>query len=184
MVEGITRLLVKWSEGDKSALDQLIPLVYDELRRLASSHLRRHGPNQILEPTVIVHEAYLRLVDHQSTKWENRAQFFGMAATLMRNLLVDHSRREHAAKRGGNDIRLSLSQVDRFSEQPDVNVLALDDALTQLASVKPRHCRVVELRFFGGLTTDEAAEVLGVSPATVERDWSFAKAWLHRELSR
>lgn len=184
MAAEITQLLVSWSNGDQAAATKLMPLVYNELRRLAKSYLRRERLNHTLQPTELVHEAYLRLVDQQSVSWQNRAQFFGMAATLMRHILVDHARERRAAKRQGKDYALSLSQADRFSRQPDVNLLALDDALKDLAAIKPQHSRIVELRFFGGLTIEETAAVLGISHATVEREWSFARAWLRREISR
>lgn len=184
MTAEITQLLVSWSQGDQAAAERLMPLVYQELRRLAKSYLRRERLNHTLQPTELVHEAYLRLVDQQRVSWENRAQFFGMAATLMRHILVDHARERRAAKRQGKDYALSLSQADRFSRQPDVNLLALDDALKDLVAIKPQHSRIVELRFFGGLTIEETAAVLGISHATVEREWSFARAWLRREISR
>jgi RNA polymerase sigma factor (TIGR02999 family) len=184
MSDSITQLLVRWSEGDQEALDRLMPLVYDELRRLASSFLRRQPHNQTLQPTVLVHEAYLRLVNQQHVSWENRAQFFGLAATLMRRILVDHTRRQMAEKRGGGETRVSLSEADRFNADPDVNLVALDDALNGLAALNPQHCQIVELRYFGGLTIEETAAVLGVSHATVERGWYMARAWLRRELTR
>jgi RNA polymerase sigma factor (TIGR02999 family) len=180
----ITQLLVKWSQGDQAAFDQLMPLVYQELRRLADSYLRRERHHHSLQPTVLVHEAYLRLVNQQEVSLHNRAQFFGMAATLMRRILVDHNRRRRAAKRGGGEYTLSLSRANRFDNNPDVNLIALDEALEKLAAIKPQHSRIVELRFFGGLTIEEAAQVLGISHATVERDWNFARAWLRRELSQ
>lgn len=184
MAAEITQLLVSWSQGDQAAAEKLMPLVYNELRRLAKSYLRRERLNHTLQPTELVHEAYLRLIDQQHVSWQNRAQFFGLAATLMRHILVDHARERRAAKRQGQDYALSLSQADRFSRQPDVNLLALDDALQDLAAIKPQHSRIVELRFFGGLTIEETAAVLGVSHATIERGWSFARAWLRREISR
>jgi RNA polymerase sigma factor (TIGR02999 family) len=184
MTAEITQLLVSWSKGDQAAADALMPLVYDELRRLANSYLRRERPNHTLQPTELVHEAYLRLIDQQSVSWQNRAQFFGLAATLMRHILVDHARRRRAAKRQGAAYTLSLSQADRLSRQPEVNLLALDDALKALAAAKPRHSQIVELRFFGGLTIEETAAALGVSQATVERAWNFARAWLRREISQ
>lgn len=184
MAAEITQLLVSWSQGDQAAAEKLMPLVYQELRRLAKGYLRRERPNHTLQPTALVHEAYLRLIDQQSVSWQNRAQFFGMAATLMRRILIDHARARRAAKRQGKEYALSLSQADRFSRQPDVNLLALDDALKDLAAIKPQHSRIVELRFFGGLTIEETAAVLGISHATVEREWSFARAWLRREVDR
>jgi RNA polymerase sigma factor (TIGR02999 family) len=183
-VDGITQLLDKWSNGDKAALDQLMPLVYDELRRLAKSYLRRQRPNHSLQPTALVNEAYLRLIDQSTVNFDDRAQFFGLAATMMRNILVDHARSHRAAKRGGSQYTLSISKADRIGNTPDLDIVALDDALKDLAAIKPQLSRVIELRFFGGLTIEETAEVLGVSHATVERDWSFARSWLRREMSR
>jgi RNA polymerase sigma factor (TIGR02999 family) len=179
----ITELLLRWSNGDKSAVDELMPLVYDELKRRAYAYLGRQPHNITLEATALVHEAYLRLVGQQDVTFQGRAQFFGLAAKLMRNILVDHARERGALKRGGGQYRLSLSQADRFLGKPDVDLVALDDALNGLAETSPRHSQVVELRFFGGLTLEETAEVLGVSRATVEREWRFARAWLRRQLS-
>lgn len=184
MPEEITQLLLNWSNGDQSAINRLMPLVYNELRRLAASYLRRERPGHTLEPTALVHEAFLRMVSQKEVTWQSRAQFFGLAATLMRNILVDHARRHRAARRGGNEYTLTLSHADRLSDQTDVGLLALDDALNDLAAIRPQHARLVELKFFGGLTIAETAEVLGISHATVERDWAFARAWLKRELSR
>jgi RNA polymerase sigma factor (TIGR02999 family) len=180
----VTQLLVRWGNNDRTALDELLPLVYDELRRLAASYLRRRKDSHILQPTALVHEAYLKLADQKNTSWENRAQFFGLAAKLMRDILVDRARKRFAAKRGGDHLRVSLSQADRFANKPDVDLVALDDALKDLAATNPQHARLVELRFFGGLTIEEAAEVMHISHATVERHWTFAKAWLRRQLSQ
>lgn len=166
-----------------TAREQLLPLVYDELRRLARRYLSHERVNHTLEPTALVHEAYLRMVNQTMVSWQNRAQFFGLAATLMRNILVDHARRRQADKRGGGEYALSLSEADRFSTQPDVNFLALDEALNELAAASPQHARVVELRYFGGLTIEETAKVLGSSHATIERDWAFARAWLKKKMS-
>jgi RNA polymerase sigma-70 factor, ECF subfamily len=163
-------------------LDELMPLVYDELRRVAIGHLRRERDNLTLQPTALVHEAYLRLTNQQSVNWQSRAQFFSLAATMMRNILVDHARQAKAAKRGGPQYTLSLSQADRLGSEPDVVLVALDDALRELSSIKPQHGKIVELRFFGGLTIEETAEALGVSHATVERGWTFARAWLRNAL--
>lgn len=186
----VTQLLRDWSAGDQSALDRLMPLVYDELRRLARGYLRHQQNQPSLQPTVLVHEAYLRMVNQPQENmaklsWENRAQFFGLAARLMRNILVDHARARQADKRGGGELLISLSAVDRMGragQEPEVKLLALDDALNRLDEVSPQHSRIVELRFFGGLTIPETAEVLGLSHATVERSWSFARAWLRNEL--
>lgn len=179
----ITQLLVKWGSGDKSALDELIPLVYEELRKLAVSYLRRKPGAHTLQATALVHEAYVRLADQKSASMQHRAQFFGLAAKVMRDILVDHERKRQAAKRGGQQLRISLSQAERFGQKPEVDLVALDDALKQLAATNPQHSRVIELRFFGGLTIEETAEVLSLSHATTERYWSFARAWLRRELA-
>lgn len=179
----ITELLVKWGRGDKAALDELMPLVYDELRKLAASYLRRNAGVNTLQATALVHEAYVRLANRQGTSMQHRAQFFGLAAKVMRDILVDHARRRAATKRGGEQLRISLSKAERFGRKPEVELVALDDALQELAATNPQHSRLVELRFFGGLTTEEAAEVMSLSHATVERYWSFARAWLRRELA-
>jgi len=182
---GVTRLLLEWGAGDRAALDRLVPLVFDELRRLAQSYLRRERADHTLQPTALVNEAYLRLVDQQGLRWQSRAHFFGIAANLMRQILVDHARRRAAEKRGGADLqRLSLTQAERVVGRADVDVLALNEALDRLAEFDPQQARIVELKFFAGLTIEETAEVLGVSHATVERDWKLARAWLKRELSR
>jgi len=181
--EGITQLLLKWSDGDRSAREKLMPLVYDELHRLAAKYLRRERANHTLQPTALVNEAYLRLVDQQTVKWQNRAQFFGLAAKLMRNILVDHARSHQADKRGGQQYSVSLSRADRVSKKPEVDLVALHETLKRLAAHDPQKSRIVELRFFGGLTIEETAEVLEISHATVERDWKMARAWLRRELS-
>ncbi|MBL8188135.1 MAG: sigma-70 family RNA polymerase sigma factor [Acidobacteria bacterium] len=180
--EGITQLLLQWSGGDRTALDRLLPLVYSELRRLAQSYLRRRQPNLSLEPTLLVHEAYLKLVNQEQVSWQNRAQFFGLSAKIMRDLMVDHARHARAAKRGGGNYSLSLSEADRVGQSLNLDLLALNEAMEELASFKPRHCQIVELRFFGGLTIEETAEVLAISHATVERDWNFARTWLYRHL--
>jgi RNA polymerase sigma factor (TIGR02999 family) len=179
----VTELLVKWGSGDKAALDELIPLVYDELRKLAASYLRRRSGSNTLQPTALVHEAYVRLADQSSISMEHRAQFFGLAAKIMRDILVDHARKRLSAKRGGHQFRLSLTEAERFGHQPEVELIALDDALNSLATTNPKHSRVVELRFFGGLTIEETAQVMSLSHATTERYWSFARAWLRRELA-
>jgi len=182
--DNITEFLINWRDGDPEALDRLMPIVYDELRRLARSYLRKQSHHQSLQPTILVHETYLRLVNQKSISWESRAQLFGMAATLMRRILVDHTREKMAAKRGGGDIKVSMSQADRFTPKDEINLIALDDALNELSRLNPQHGRIVELRYFGGLTIEETAEVLGISHATVERSWKLARAWLKRELSR
>jgi RNA polymerase sigma factor (TIGR02999 family) len=180
----ITRLLERWSTGDEDARDQLMPLVYDELHRLAGAYLRRERREHTLQPTALVNEAYLKLIDQRQANWQNRAQFFGVAARLMRRILVDHARAYHAAKRGGLGYNISLSDAHRFGEAPDLDLLALHEALERLAQIDADQARIVELRFFGGLTIEEAAEVAAVSHATIEREWRMARAWLRRELGR
>lgn len=180
----VTQLLHDWNHGDQTALAALMPLVYQELHRLAAHYLRRENPAHTLQPTALVNEAYLRLVELQQMQWQNRAQFFGVAANFMRRILVDHARAKHAEKRGSGGERVSLTAAEDFSVRQDVNLLALDDALETLAQFDSQQCRVVELRFFAGLTIEEAAEVLGVSTMTVKRDWRTAKLWLQRELSK
>lgn len=179
----VTQLLLRWSDGDQDAINELMPLVYDELRRIAKSFLRRESSGITLQPTALVNEAYLRLVGQQNVSWENRAQFFGMAAKLMRNILVDHARNRRASKRGGGRFKVSLAGVEGLSSQPDIDMVILDDALNRLAALKPEHSRIVELRFFGGLTIEETANVMGLSHATIERSWTFARAWLRRQIS-
>lgn len=181
--QNITELLVKWGRGDKTALDELIPLVYDELRKLAANYLRRKPGAHTLQATALVHEAYVRLADQKSISMQHRAQFFGLAAKVMRDILVDHARKRLAKKRDGQQLRLSLSQAERFGRKPDVDLVALDDALKELNATNPQHSRVIELRFFGGLTIEETAEVMSLSHATTERYWTFARAWLRRELA-
>jgi len=179
----VTRLLVDWSKGDAKALDELMPIVYRELRRLAGSYLRRERPAHTLQPTALVNEAYLKLIDQRNAKWQNRAQFFGVAAQLMRRILVDHARQHQAAKRGGSDQqRLSITSAEKIAQQPAVDLLALHEALEELATLDAQQERIVELRFFGGLSIEETAEVLGVGHATVERDWKMARAWLRLKL--
>jgi RNA polymerase sigma-70 factor, ECF subfamily len=180
--ESITQLLSQWSNGDSSALERLMPLVYDELRRLAARYMRRERGNHTLQPTALVNEAYLRLVDQEKVEWQCRAQFFGLAARLMRNILVDHARVRGAAKREHRRLSISVSKVHRFSAQSEVDLVALHEALERLALNDPRKSRIVEFRFFGGLTIDETAAILNLSHATVERDWNMARAWLRREL--
>lgn len=182
--QDVTRILEAWSGGDREALDRLIPLVYDELRRLAGRYLRRERSDHTLSPTALVNEAYMRLVTQSDVRWQNRAHFFGVAAQLMRRILVDHARGHLASKRGGGTRRLSLEDVDSKFERPDLDLIALDDALLELAALDPQQSRIVELRFFGGLTIDETSEVVGVSPMTVKREWALAKAWLLRQVSR
>ena len=180
----ITRLLTKWCNGDQAALNELLPQIYGELRRLAKYYLRQERPGHTLQATALVHEAYLRLVNEKEVDWQNRAHFFGIAAVRMRHILVEHARTRRAGKRGGGEYRLSLSEADRLVEQRDVNLLALDDALESLEVLDPQKGRIVELRYFGGLTIEETAEVLKISPATVKRDWSMARAWLRSEIQK
>jgi RNA polymerase sigma factor (TIGR02999 family) len=181
--EGITQLLIDWSKGDQAALEKLMPLVYDELRRLASNYLRRERASHTLQPTALVNEAYLKLIDQRHAKWQNRAHFFGISAQLMRRILVDHARQRQAAKRGGSDLqRLSITSAETVIKRPEIDLLALNEALDELAEMDPQQGRIVELKFFGGLSIEETAEVLGISHATVERDWKMARAWLRRQL--
>jgi RNA polymerase sigma factor (TIGR02999 family) len=179
----VTALLISWSAGERSAGDRLIAAVYTELHRQASRALRREGEGHTLGATELVHEAYLRLVDQRRVEWRNRAHFFGIAAEVMRRLLVDHARARLAGKRGGGTPRLALGDVDIASAGGDADVLELHDALERLATLDPRQSRLVELRYFGGLNIEETAEALDVSPATVKREWSVARAWLRRELA-
>jgi len=181
--ESITQLLVNWSHGDQKALDKLMPLVYSELRRLAGNYLRRERQGHTLQPTALVNEAYLKLIDQKNAKWQNRAQFYGVAAQLMRRILVDHARQHQAAKRGGSDQqRLSITSAGQLAEKPDIDLLALHEALEELKAFDSQQERIVELRFFGGLSIEETAEVLSIGHATVERDWKMARAWLRRKL--
>ena len=179
----VTQLLVDWSNGNKAALDRLMPLVYKELRRLASNYLRKERHNHTLQSAALVNEAYLRLVDYSNLSWKDRAQFFGLAAQLMRHILIDHARSHQYAKRGGGARKVSMDEAAVLSEERASDLVSLDDALTSLAAVDPRKSRVVELRFFGGLNIEETAEVLKVSPMTVQREWRWAKAYLYREIS-
>jgi len=181
--KGVTQLLVDWSYGNQEALNALMPLVYDELRRLARSYMRRERPGHTLATTGLVHEAYLRLVD-QNVNWQNRAHFFGVAAQMMRRVLLDHAKSHQRAKRGGGAVKISLEGPILLSEAPDMNLVALDEALSRLEKMDPQRGRIVELRFFGGLSNEEASEVLNVSPATVQRQWAGARAWLYHELQR
>jgi RNA polymerase sigma factor (TIGR02999 family) len=180
----VTRLLQLWSGGDRDALERLVPLVYGELRRLAGRYMKRERPNHTLEPTAVVHEAFLRLIEQKNVSWKNRAHFFGVAAQAMRRVLVDHARRHKANKRGGvRTCALTLAEPASPAGTQPVDLIALDLALSQLAAFDEEKARVVELRYFGGLTVEETAEVIGASPSTVRRDWKAARVWLHRELS-
>jgi RNA polymerase sigma factor (TIGR02999 family) len=178
----ITALLVDWSKGDKSALDKLFPLVERELHRLAHSYMRRENSDHTLQTTALVNEAYLKLVDQRKTDWQNRAHFFGIAAQIMRRILMNYARDRQRMKRGGSAIQVSLSEADLVSGQKASELLALDEALDRLAAIDERKVRVVEFRYFGGLSVEETAAVLQVSSITVMRDWNMAKAWLAREL--
>jgi RNA polymerase sigma factor (TIGR02999 family) len=179
----VTQLLQAWSDGDEEALKKLVPLVYGELHRLARHYMTGERPGHSLETTELVNEAYLRLVDWKSVRWQNRAHFFGVAAQVMRRILVDFARSRRYAKRGGEARRVSFSEAAFIAAKPSQDFIALDDALETLAAIDARKSRIVELRFFGGLSVEETAEVLKVSPRTVMRDWSLAQAWLYRELS-
>ena len=182
--QDMTTLLVASCEGDRLATDQLMPLVYEELRRLARSYLRRERPGHTLQGTALVHEAYLRLIDQKQVKWQNRAHFFAMASQMIRRILVDYARGQNSAKRGAGVPRLSLDDALGVSGTTDLDLVALDDALNGLAKLDPAQSRIVDLRFFGGLSIEETAEVVGLSVATVNREWSVARAWLFRQVSR
>lgn len=180
----VTELLLQWSNGDTTAREKLIPLVYDELRRIAHRILSQQGRDHTLQSTALVHEAYLRLVGHTSVQWDNRAHFFAVAAQLMRRILMDYVRMRQAKKRGGECVTLSLEEEIALPAGRDVDLVALDDALNQLGVLDERQCQLVELRFFGGLTIDEISRVLEISPATVKREWSTARLWLLRQITR
>ena len=182
--EDVTRLLIEWSNGDPVALDQLMPMVYAELRSLASRYLRRERIDHTLQPTALVNEAYLRLVDQRSVRWQNRAHFFGVAAQMMRRILVDHAKGHHRAKRGGSARKVSLEEAIGITDERADGLVALDEALTMLAGFDERKSRVVEMRYFGGLSVEETAEVLQVSVNTVLRDWKLAKAWLYHQVKK
>jgi RNA polymerase sigma-70 factor, ECF subfamily len=178
----VTLLLSALTRGDDGASAKLIPVVYDELRRLAGSYMRRERVDHTLQATALVHEAYLKLIEQRSVNWQSRAHFFGVAAQLMRRILIDHARGHSRQKRGGEQKKVSLDEALIFSEQQADELLAVDDSLNLLAKIDPRQAKIVELRFFGGLSVEETAEVLGVSPKTIKRDWSVAKAWLYADL--
>jgi RNA polymerase sigma factor (TIGR02999 family) len=179
----VTQLLIDWSRGDQAALYTLMPRVYEELRQIAHRYMRRESAGHTLQTTALINEAYLRLIEQQRVQWHGRAHFFAIAAQLMRRILVDFARRKSRAKRGGGALRVSLNETAVSSEWRGVELLALDDALQRLAVIDPRKGRVVELRFFGGLSIEGTAEIINVTPMTVVRDWKTAKAWLHREIS-
>src|SRR5262245_1038546 len=179
----VTRLLVEWNNGDQTALEQLLPLVNAELRRLAAGYMRREKPGHTLQTSALVNEAYLRLIDQQHVSWQNRAHFFGIAAQLMRRILIDHARSHQYAKRGGGALKVSLDEAAAATVERAAELLAVDQALEKLTAMDARKGRIVELRFFGGLSLEETAHVLGISSPTVQREWRAAKAWLHRMLT-
>jgi RNA polymerase sigma-70 factor, ECF subfamily len=178
----VTRLLADWAKGNQNALHDLTPLVYKELRQLAASYLRKERPGHTLQPTALVHEAYLRLVDQANPTWQNRSHFFGVAARLMRQILVDHARRRQATKRVGSRVKVSLQETVSFQHDRGRDLLALDTGLNTLEKIDPRKCRAVELRYFGGLSMEDIAQTLDVSAVTVRRDLRMAEAWLHHEI--
>lgn len=180
----VTRLLLDWNNGNQTALNQLMPVVYDELRRVAAGHLRHERPNHTLQATALVNEVYLHLVDESRVNWQNRAHFFGAASRLMRQILVDHARNRQALKRGGGVCKVSLAEAAHAHVESDHEVVALDEALNALAELDPQQSRLVELRYFGGLSIEETAEVLGLSPATVKRHWNSARLWLYDQIKK
>ena len=180
----ITQLLMNWSQGDKAALDQLVPLVYPELRRLAKRHMDREDPAHTLQTSALINEAYLKLVDQQNVKWQNRSHFFAVAAQVMRHILVDHARTRNYVKRGGGAPKLPLDEAAALTEQRAGQLIALDDALRDLAALDERKSQIIELRFFGGLSLEETAVVMKISPSTVQREWRAAKAWLHHTMTK
>jgi len=182
--QNITKLLLDWRNGDSEALDRLMPLVYEELRRMANNYMRNERRGHTLQTSALVNEAYLRLVDHENIAWQNRAHFFGVAAQAMRRILVDHARTRNYQKRGGAAQQVSLDDAAMLADGRPAELIALDEALDELAKIDPRKSRVVELRYFGGLNIEETAEALGVSIPTVVRDWNTAKVWLMREMMR
>ena len=178
----VTQLLLDWGNGDKAALDKLVPVVYQELRRLAAYYMRRERPGHTLQTSALVNEAYMRLVDYSQMRWQSRAHFFAVAAQAMRRILVEHARKRHFAKRGGGAVKVSFDEAAIVSQEQAADLVALDDALTSLEAMDERKARIVELRYIGGLNIEETAEVLAISPATVQREWRAAKAWLYREI--
>jgi len=182
--ENLTQLLMDWSNGDAQALEKLIPLVYQDLHCLAERYLRLETPGHTLQSTALVHEAYLRLIDQRHTRWQNRAHFFGISAQLIRRILVDHARARKAGKRGGDAAKIRIDESVAAPEQQNLDLVVLDDCLKALAGIDPQQARVVELRYFAGLTVEETAEVMHLSPTTVKREWRLARAWLHREIAK
>jgi RNA polymerase sigma factor (TIGR02999 family) len=180
----VTQLLIDWSKGDKAALDDLIPLVEAELRRLARHYMARENPGHTLQTSALMNEAYIRLIDQHNVPWQNRAHFFGVAAQVMRHILIDHARSYAYAKRGGGARKISLDDLPDLTDRRAEELVALDDALNNLATIDPRKSKIIELRFFGGLTIEETAEAMKISPITVTREWRSAKAWLRREVSQ
>jgi RNA polymerase sigma factor (TIGR02999 family) len=181
----VTQLLANWSKGDQRALEQLMPLVYGELRRLASAYLRRERSNHTLQSTALVHEAFMRLVQQQEVQWRNRAHFYAIAAQMIRRILVDYARAQHAGKRGSGALKLELDEAMAVQQAgSDIDLLGLNDALDRLAELDERQGRIVELRFFAGLSIEETAEVMHLSPASIKREWQTARAWLFREMTR
>ena len=178
----VTQLLLDWGNGDKAALDKLVPVVYQELRRLAAYYMRRERPGHTLQTSALVNEAYMRLVDYSQMRWQSRAHFFAVAAQAMRRILVEHARKRHFAKRGGGAVKVSFDEAAIVSQEQASDLVALDDALTSLEAMDQRKARIVELRYIGGLNIEETAEVLAISPATVQREWRAAKAWLYRAI--
>ena len=179
----VTQLLRAWGDGDQEALDRLVPLVQAELRRLARHYMRQERPDHTLQATALINEVYLRLIDWHNVRWRDRAHFFGVSAQLMRRVLVDHARHHHVAKRGGDRVKVNLEDRAVVAPERPADLVAIDDALTRLAVLDPRKSQIVELRFFGGLGVEETAEVVKISPRTVKREWSLARAWLYAELS-
>ena len=181
--ENVTALLQDWSKGNQQVLEELLPLIYNELRQLAHNFLYRERPGHTLQTTALVHEAYLKLIDQKDARWQNRPHFFAIAAQAMRRILIDSARRHAAKKRGGPQEKLSLDEVPILSPEPNTMLLALDEALNRLAKIDPAQSKIVELRYFGGLTIDETAEVMKTSPATIKREWAMGRAWLHQAIT-
>ncbi|MFY9223874.1 MAG: sigma-70 family RNA polymerase sigma factor [Blastocatellia bacterium] len=182
--KNVTQLLIDWNGGDKTALEKLLPMIYHELHLLASRYLRRERPNHTIQATALVNEAYLRLIDQKQVQWQNRAHFFAIAAQMMRRILINYARDQHAAKRGGYTIKVSLNEAIGLANTQDLDLMALDEALDKLALTDSRKSRLIELWFFAGLTLEETAEVLGISLATAKRDWTLARAWLYRAIKK